>query len=95
MSDNERGNTMKEASTVIVNQTGLHARPASLLVAKAKGYKSNITLKNGEKAGNAKSILNILALGLNKGTKVIICAEGEDEDKAVDEIKYFIEELKE
>lgn len=86
---------MKSKKVVITNETGLHARPASTLVAFVKKYASDITLINGEKKANAKSIINVLTLGAKKGTEIEVQANGSDEDVAIEEITKFIEEIKE
>lgn len=77
---------MYEKNTVIINPTGLHARPASDFVKKASSYQSKITLTNAVtgRGANAKSIVLLLSLGLACGTPVKLAAEGEDEVVAVD-----------
>ncbi len=82
---------------VVCNPTGLHARPASLLVAKAGTYESAITLRrlDDESEYNVKSIVMLLALGLGQGEKAILSAQGADEEKAVNELAEFIESLTE
>ena len=56
---------MYKRSTMVVNKTGLHARPASDFVAEAKKYKSRITITNltdyPDEPGDAKSIIEILS----------------------------------
>ena len=81
----------KESS--IINETGLHARPASDFVAEAKKYASKISIAQtgGDKSANAKSIVTLLALGLAKGTAVTVSAEGEDERQAVDALVALLE----
>lgn len=79
--------------TTIVNETGLHARPASDFVRAASQFKSDITIQregNGT-AVNAKSIIFLLSQGLAKGTPVILSAEGEDEQEAVDTLAALID----
>ena len=75
---------MVSKEITILNATGLHARPASMFVQEAGKYKSEIYIMKGEKKINAKSIMGIMAGGLSKGTDIIIEAEGEDEQAAVD-----------
>lgn len=85
---------MVSKQTKIINATGLHARPASAFVMKAKEFESAVTLKNLDTNGeaiNAKSIMLILAQGLAKGTNVEIAADGADEQKAVDELVALID----
>jgi len=75
----------------IENEVGLHARPASVLVQTANRFVSTITIikRDGEKA-NAKSIINVLSLGVEKGTKITIEIEGEDEKEAMEAITSLI-----
>ncbi|MEC9489117.1 MAG: HPr family phosphocarrier protein [Halanaerobium sp.] len=75
---------------MIRNETGLHARPASLFVNKARGYKSNIELILNNRKANAKSIMGVMGLSAGKGSRVIIKAEGEDEREAVTGLISFI-----
>jgi len=78
-----------QKSTVIVNPSGLHARPASEFIAVAKKFSSGIRVwKAGEenKKSNAKSIISLLSLALKKGTPVVIEASGDDEKEAVDSL---------
>ena len=90
---------MYQKEVRIVNSTGIHARPASQVVAKAGAYSSKITIRRvGDKSDseyNAKSIIMLLALGLCKGETALVSAQGEDEQKAVDELVEFIESLQE
>ena len=73
---------MREMHLVIQNRTGLHARPAKVLVNKAKEFKSTIRISNGKKQVNAKSLLSVLTLGVECGGEVNIEIEGEDEETA-------------
>lgn len=76
---------MYSDKTVVINKTGLHARPASAFVQAAGKFSSKITienLKNGKQV-NAKSIVLLLTLAINQGTEVKITADGEDEREAV------------
>jgi phosphotransferase system HPr (HPr) family protein len=85
---------MFEKQVQVVNETGLHARPASLFIAEAMKFKSNITLIKEGKTANGKSMLNVLSLGMNKGTVITIKAEGDDEQLAVEKLVDFIANLK-
>lgn len=67
----------------IANESGLHARPAALIAKTAQLYNSRLTIIHGARRGNAKSLLNILALGITTMTDVIIEAEGPDAEKAL------------
>jgi phosphocarrier protein len=82
---------MISKNVTITNKTGIHARPASLFVGAASKFKSNITIENGAKKGNGKSMINILGLCLTAGTNITITAEGEDERSAVDSLVALVE----
>ena len=71
---------------ILQNETGLHARPASLFVKEAAKFKSDIKLIKDDKEYNGKSIMGLLSMGVAKGDKIIIQAEGEDEETAVAEL---------
>ena len=60
---------MVEKNFVVKNETGLHARPASLFVQKAAKFKSTIKIKKDGKEGNAKSIISVLSLGASNGSE--------------------------
>jgi phosphocarrier protein len=70
----------------INNSTGLHARPATLLVKEASKYKSDISLVHGSSEINVKSVMGIMSMGLTAGTEVEIIVDGIDENEALDGI---------
>ncbi|MBT8207509.1 MAG: HPr family phosphocarrier protein [Acidimicrobiia bacterium] len=72
-----------QAEVEITNPAGLHARPAAMLVERAKTFDSEIVIMNGTKKGKAKSIMSILALGASTGDVVTVTATGADADEAV------------
>lgn len=86
---------MVAKKVVIKNKTGLHARPASNLVAFAKKFKCDVFITNGSKKANAKSIINILTLGAKQGTELEVSTDGEGEAEALKEIVNYIENLEE
>lgn len=73
-----------ETSVMITNRVGLHARPARLLVQTAARFQSQIQLRHGDKTANAKSIVGVLKLGAVKGDTLLVRAEGEDAEEALD-----------
>lgn len=81
---------MKRIEIVIHNRTGLHARPAKVLVNLAKQFKSDIRLQYGEKKANAKSMVSVLTLGAVSGSEITVQVEGEDEEKAIAELETAI-----
>ena len=75
---------------VIKNSQGLHARPAAMLVQIASRYNSTVTLiKDGEQV-NAKSIMGVLVLGAQQGTKIIVEAQGDDAPAVIIEIEKLL-----
>ena len=82
---------MISKKAIIKSESGLHARPASLFVEEAMKYKSNIyVLKDGRQV-SAKSIINILSMGAERGQEITISAEGEDEKIAVQALTALAE----
>lgn len=79
---------IKEA--VVLNQVGLHARPATFLIQKANEFKCSIWIEKGDRRVNAKSLLGVLSLGIAKGTSISIMADGSDEEEAVNTICNLI-----
>jgi len=75
---------------VVKNKQGLHARPAALFVQVANKFDSRITVKREEEEVNGKSIMGILMLGAEKGSFIILEIEGEDAEKAMEELEKII-----
>lgn len=78
-------------SFVIKNSEGLHARPSGILVKAAQGFKSQIevTTQSGKK--NAKSVINLMSLGLKQNETLELTFAGEDELQASEKITQLIE----
>lgn len=83
---------MAEITLTVEHEVGLHARPASLFVQNASRFKSAIKIRYEDKEVNAKSILSLLTLGVNKGAVITIQAEGEDEIQAVDTLAQLVKD---
>jgi phosphotransferase system HPr (HPr) family protein len=87
---------MYAKKTVVINKSGIHARPGSAFCREAKKFSSEITISklDGDKAVKscpAKSIVLVMAMMLAKGTHIEISAEGEDEVNAVDSLVAFVD----
>jgi phosphocarrier protein len=74
----------------IVNELGLHARPAAEFVRCAMKFRSEIVLRRGDDRISAASILEVLSANLDCGTKVILEAIGPDAEDALDELEKLI-----
>lgn len=73
---------MKQLDLIVKGETGLHARPASVVVSKVTRFKSNITVRKGDKEANLKSLLGLLGLGICQNDSITIIIEGPDEEQA-------------
>lgn len=80
---------------IVRNKQGLHARPAALFVQIANKFDSRITVRRDEEEVNGKSIMGILMLGAEKGSTIIIEAEGEDAHLAIIELEKIVAQKEE
>ncbi|MBN2366500.1 MAG: HPr family phosphocarrier protein [Calditrichaeota bacterium] len=81
---------MIQKSFKIINKTGLHARPAAILVKTTGKFKSQIFItKDGEKV-NGKSIMGIMTLAAERGSIIEVTVDGPDEKAAMDAIEKLI-----
>lgn len=78
---------MQKFSTIVSNDTGIHARPAKVLVEEASKFTSDIKIEANDVCVNCKSIMSVMALGATKGTNVKIVVNGEDEETAIKTLK--------
>lgn len=75
---------MTEKTIVIKNRLGLHAKPASMFVREAVKYKASILVAKDGTEVNGKSIMGLMLLAAESGSKLTIKADGPDEQKALD-----------
>lgn len=74
----------------IVNELGLHARPAALLVQLANRFKSTIWISKDTQRVNGKSIMGVMMLAAGKGSKITISARGSDAEEAVNALAELV-----
>lgn len=74
---------MEKRDFHIIAETGIHARPATLLVQAASKFGSDVNLEYNGKSVNLKSIMGVMSLGVGQGADVTISAEGADADDAI------------
>jgi phosphotransferase system HPr (HPr) family protein len=81
-----------EAERVVTLPAGidLHARPAAQLVRTAVGFSAQITVAVDGREANAKSLLDVLALGATAGTPLRLAASGQDADVALDALDQCV-----
>ncbi|MCT7872486.1 MAG: phosphocarrier protein HPr [Lactobacillus crispatus] len=77
---------MEKRDFHIIAETGIHARPATLLVQVASKFGSDVNLEYNGKSVNLKSIMGVMSLGVGQNADVTITAEGDDEKDALDAI---------
>jgi phosphocarrier protein HPr len=76
---------MPSRTVTVGSASGLHARPAALFVAAAGAQPVPVTIRTGGKpAVPARSMLSVLSLGAKQGTEVVLEAEGDGADAALD-----------
>lgn len=81
---------MKEVTVTIVNNAGLHTRPAATIVKLASKYKCDFFLNKDGLSINGKSIIGVMTLAAEKGSQIKLTFDGEDEEEAAKEIvDYF------
>ncbi|MCI9372427.1 MAG: HPr family phosphocarrier protein [Lachnospiraceae bacterium] len=81
---------MIQKSVQIKLEGGLEARPVAMLVQVASQYDSSVYIESANKKVNAKSIMGMMGLGLNRDEAVTVIADGNDEEAAVAGIEKFL-----
>ena len=79
----------------ILNELGLHARPAAEFVRAAQKFKSEIMIRKNDEPFSAESILEVLTANLDFGSKMTIEAIGPDAEKALDHLEWLLGEFRE
>ncbi|NQS89077.1 HPr family phosphocarrier protein [Patescibacteria group bacterium] len=80
-----------EREIEISNEVGVHVRPASMLVEIASKFESEIWIEKDGREANGKSIMSLLLLSAEKGSKIKIKAEGPDAEEAVKALVSIVE----
>lgn len=83
---------MQEKTFTITADTGVHARPATLLVNKAGQFESEVEVAYNNKSVNLKSIMGVMSLGIPKGAEIKVTVNGNDEDEAIKSVEEVIKE---
>ena len=83
---------MSQRTVTIASSVGLHARPAALFVqaATATGLPVQIGKVGGGEPVDARSILGVMALGAKCGEEVVLTADGDGADAALDELVLLL-----
>lgn len=84
---------MAQRQVIVGSRVGLHARPAALFVKAAIEQAVKITIRKGDgPAVDARSILRVLTLGAKNGDMVILEADGDGADEALDAVAKVVAE---
>ena len=84
---------MIEDVVEIAGKNGLFAENASHFVSFTGRYSGSVRFVKDDAVSNAKSILNVLSLGLNRGERIKIRVDGPDERKTIRDIIEYLESM--
>lgn len=73
---------MIQCEVTIKNRAGLHTRPAALLVKLAAKYKAEFYIEKDGIEINGKSIIGVMTLAAEQGSKLLLRFSGEGEEEA-------------
>ena len=82
---------MLEQKLIIQNKLGLHARPAALFVETASKYNAEVTIEKDGLKVNGKSIMSVLMLAAERGSKVVLRVTGKDEKESLEDLSRLLE----
>ena len=82
---------MISREVTIVNKAGMHTRPASAIVKIAAKYKSEFFLSKDGFEVNGKSIIGVMTLAAEQGSKLVLKFDGKDEEQLAKEMVDFFE----
>ncbi len=81
---------MMKKEVEIQLENGLEARPIALLVQVASQYESSIYIESEGKRVNAKSIMGMMTLVLSAGDRIVVSADGKDEEEALNGVEAYL-----
>ncbi len=77
---------------IVKDPLGLHAKTAGILVREALKCSSEVTVKKGERQGNAKLIFQVMVLNVKAGDELEVIVDGKEEEKDAAALKIFYQE---
>ena len=80
-----------ERTVLIQNKYGLHARPAAEFVKTAHTFESDVWVRKADLEVNGKSIMGMMMLAAERGTEIVIRADGQDAVDAVDALSALVD----
>ena len=82
---------MKEFVAIVKDPSGIHARPAGLLVKEINNYESEVKIELNDKSADGKRIFAVMGLGAKCGDALKIIINGKDEEDAFNNLKAFFD----
>ena len=82
---------MTERTMIVKNKLGLHARPAATFVRESAKYKCSVVVVKDGLEVNGKSVMGLMLLAAESGSKLTIKADGADEAAALDALQKLFE----
>jgi phosphocarrier protein HPr len=74
---------MTEIRFIVIDPSGLHARPAAKFVFAANRFASQIVVRENGREADAKSLIALLGLSIRPATEITLAADGPDADAAI------------
>ena len=81
---------MPTRRVTVANRLGLHARPAAELVKLASGFRSEVMISKDGLEVNGKSILGVMTLAAEQGSELVLSANGDDAEAALESLAAFL-----
>jgi phosphocarrier protein len=75
----------------VINQLGLHARPAALFVKTASRFESDISVAKDGNSVSGKSIMGLMTLEAGLGSVLMVTAEGMDAEESLNELQHLVD----
>ncbi len=79
-----------ETNIILKSESGLHARPAAVFAKAAAGFPCKVQIRHEGQTVNAKSVMTIMGLGLEKGAEITLITEGADEAVALESLTRLL-----
>ena len=91
MSDNNKGGNIRTREFAILNQYGIHARPAALFVKVTSRFDVDVTVEKDGASVSGKSIMGLMTLEASRGSKLRVTVDGPEAEQVLDELGSLID----
>ncbi|MGD8190207.1 HPr family phosphocarrier protein [Brevibacillus ginsengisoli] len=79
-----------EKELIVKRPDGIHARPASEIVKRMKGFESSVEVKYNSRIINAKSIIQLMSLAVKQGEALTVVIDGADAEEALSSLEEIL-----